>query len=117
MVMVSGKMSKLKAKFVQDDDTWALDFADGMNVRLSYPLRLSEIVEKAVKAQVEAFIIELGHAKNIDTLGLQFLLDIQQEFSPRDIPVVLRIPNVFTRHLLRVLHFDYIFEIEDITCE
>jgi len=73
---------------------------------------LSDIATEAKEKQAGVLKIDLTKCANIDSRGLQFLIDVHRQFTPIGISVVLQHPTPHLNHLFRIMNFDRLFKIE-----
>ena len=96
--------------------TWTLKLTgsiDNTNRSLRQSTESDDLLfQKVMATRTKRLVIDLTAVEGLDSQGLRYLYDIQKQFSPNKIAVVLKNPNVHLQHLFRIMQFNRIFIIE-----
>ena len=70
------------------------------------------LLKTVIAVQEQELVIDLATLKDFDSRGLQALLMLHKQFSPKNIQVKLRNPNHSLSQILRITQFDRFIPVE-----
>ena len=105
-------MGKLLDEFTQEGSVWIIKLTGDVASKLAEPIWLNELLHQLIQAQAHQLVIDLTHAEQFGSQALRHLLLIREEYSKRNIEIILRNPNRHLTRLFQILQMHMLFVIE-----